>query len=291
MSELRIGISGWTYAAWRGVFYPPGLPQRLELEHASQRMNSIEINGSFYSLQRPASYRRWAQETPETFVFAVKGGRFITHMKKLRDVRVPLANFFASGLLLLGEKLGPILWQFPAQWRYDPVRFATFLEQLPRTPQEASALAEENTLAPERAWTAALHSRPLRYAFEVRHPSFFTSDFTGLLRQHHAALVFADTAGMWPYAEEVTADFVYLRLHGAEQLYASGYSDEQLDWWAERIRAWQAGGEPPDARRITSERAVGGGTRDVYVYFDNDAKVHAPFDAIRLASRLQGAVS
>ena len=289
MAQLHIGISGWTYAAWRGTFYPTGLPHRRELEYASQRMNSIEINGSFYSLQRPSSYRTWAEETPPDFVFAVKGGRFITHMKKLHDIRSPLANFFASGVLLLGEKLGPILWQFPAQWGYDPARFSSFLEQLPRTSEEASALAEENTLvAPERMWTRSLHSKPLRYAFEVRHPSFFVNDFTELLRKHNAALVFADTAGTWPYAEDLTSDFVYIRLHGAEQLYASGYTDEQLEWWAERIRAWRAGGEPADARRITPEEITTSRERDVYVYFDNDAKVHAPFDAIRLASRLQG---
>ncbi|MBD0267729.1 DUF72 domain-containing protein [Pseudanabaena sp. FACHB-2040] len=286
MTQLRIGISGWTYAAWRGAFYPTGLSHQRELAYASQRMNSIEINGSFYSLQRPSSYRKWAAETPSDFVFAVKGSRFITHMKKLRDIRPPLANFFASGLLLLGEKLGPILWQFPPQWSYDPARFVAFLKQLPGTPDEASALAEENTLAPERAWTTALHSRPLRYAFEVRHPSFFGNDFIELLRQHNAALVFADTAGTWPYAEDITADFVYIRLHGAEQLYTSGYTDEQLKGWAERIQAWRTGGEPEDSRRIVLGQAAISRQRDVYVYFDNDAKVHAPFDAIRLATRL-----
>jgi uncharacterized protein YecE (DUF72 family) len=287
MAELRIGISGWTYPGWRGVFYPAGLPHRRELEYASHRMNSIEINGSFYSLQRPSSYRRWAEQTPHSFLFAVKGGRFITHMKKLRDVRTPVANFFASGVLRLREKLGPILWQFPPQLRFSMERFAPFLELLPATHAEASRLAEENTLAlPERAWTEAEHSGALRHAFEVRHPSFLVPEFTELLRRHNAALVFADTAGLWPYAEDATADFVYLRLHGAQQLYASGYTDSELDWWAERIRRWRSGTEPEDARRIATGGASTSG-RDVYVYFDNDAKVHAPFDALRLAQRLQ----
>ena len=287
-AQLRIGISGWTYAGWRGVFYPAGLPHRRELEYASRQLNSIEINGSFYSLQTPSSYQRWHRETPRDFLFAVKGGRFITHMKKLRDVEIPLANFFASGVLRLGEKLGPILWQFPPNLRFTEERFATFLEVLPRDTLAASALAARcDPRLAERSWTEAEHSAHLRYAFEVRHPSFMVPEFAQLLRRYGAALVFADTAGNWPYAEDLTADFIYIRLHGAEHLYASGYTDEQLDWWAERIRAWRSGGEPPDAQRIVESSGPEAGHRDVYVYFDNDAKVHAPFDAIRLAERLK----
>jgi uncharacterized protein YecE (DUF72 family) len=286
--ETRVGISGWTYPPWRGVFYPAGLPHRRELEYASRRMNSVEITGSYYSLQSPASYRKWRDETPGDFVFAVKGGRFITHMKKLRDVERPLANFFASGVLRLGGKLGPILWQFPRMLGFDEARFAAFLSLLPRTHAGAAALAERHDdRMTGRSWTEPEHEGPIGHAFEVRHPSFLVPAFARLLREHGAALVFADTAGLWPYAEEVTADFVYLRLHGAEQLYASGYTDAQLDWWAARIRAWRAGAEPPDARRITGAPAPASGGRDVYVYFDNDAKVHAPFDAMRLAGRLR----
>ncbi len=249
-------------------------------------MNSLEINGSFYSLQRPSSYRHWHEATPADFVFAVKGSRFITHMKKLREVNVPLANFFASGVLCLDEKLGPILWQFPESLQFHEERFREFLELLPKDTVEASALAtgHDERLA-GRSWTAAEHADPLRYAFEVRHPSFFVPAFAKLLRRYNAALVFADTAGIWPYAEEVTADFIYIRLHGAEELYASGYTDPQLDWWGERIRAWQAGLEPKDARRLTPD-ALSSSRRDVYVYFDNDAKTHAPFDALRLAARM-----
>ncbi len=286
MAETRIGISGWTYAPWRGVFYPAGLAHKRELSHASGRLRTIEINGSFYSMQRPSSWGRWAQETPPDFVFAVKGSRFITHMKKLKDVRVAVANFFAQGVLRLGRKLGPVLWQFPPRFGYDHERFADFLALLPRTHARAAALAEEHGLAPERAWTEPLVDGPIRHAFEVRHPSFLTPEFPALLRAHGAALVPADTAGLWPYAEDVTADFVYVRLHGAEQLYASGYTDPQLDWWAARIRAWAAGGEPPDAVRVSGPAPAARGGRDVYVYFDNDAKVHAPFDALRLAGRL-----
>lgn len=289
MAETRVGISGWTYPGWRGIFYPEGLAHRRELEYASRRMNSVEINGSFYSLQTPSSYAKWRDETPPRFVFAVKGGRFITHMKKLNDVEEPLANFFASGVLRLGPKLGPILWQFPQQLGFLEERFERFLELLPRTTEEAAELAKRHGPKLEgRAWTRADAALPLRHAFELRHPAFFGPEFVRLLRRHNAALVFADTAQRWPYAEDLTADFVYVRLHGAEHLYASGYTDAQLDWWAERIRAWRAGAEPPDALRASGEPPPAAAERDVYVYFDNDAKVRAPFDALRLAERLGG---
>ena len=286
MAELRIGISGWRYPGWRGVFYPEGLVQRCELAYASRRLNAIEINGSFYSLQRPSSYAAWRDETPEGFVFAVKGSRFITHMKKLGDVEGALANFFASGLLRLGPGLGPVLWQLPPQLGFAEARVARFLDLLPKTTTEAAALAlrHDDRLA-GRAWTEAEHEAPLRHAFEPRHPSFFAPAFLALLRAHGAALVVADTAGHFPYAEDVTAPVVYVRLHGAEALYASGYTDAQLDGWAARVAAWHAGSEPENAVRIASAAPPADG-RDVYVFFDNDAKVHAPFDALRLAERL-----
>ena len=282
-----VGISGWTYPGWRRVFYPEGLAHRRELEYASRKMDSIEINGSFYSLQRPTSYAKWHDETPPGFVFAVKGSRFITHMLKLRNVETALPNFFASGVLRLREKLGPILWQFPERMPADLERFARFLEALPKTSEQAAEIAERHDHRLDgRAWTEAEVSIPLRHAFEIRHPGFLGPDFVALLREHNAALVFADTAGRWPYAEDVTADFVYVRLHGAEQLYASGYTDEQLDWWAARIREWRRGCQPDDASCVASLAADTAAGRDVYVYFDNDAKVHAPFDAIRLKERL-----
>ncbi|WP_119462316.1 DUF72 domain-containing protein [Rhodospirillaceae bacterium SYSU D60014] len=284
-ARIRIGISGWTYPSWRGVFYPKGLPHRRELTYASRCFNSIEINGTFYALQRPDSFQRWYQETPEGFVFAIKGGRFITHMKKLNEVATPLANFFASGVLALREKLGPILWQLPASVRFDEARFERFFDQIPRNTEVAAKLADRHDhRVTGRAWTIADAGRPIRHAVEVRHESFRTARFIELLRRQDIALVFADAVD-WPYIEDVTADFIYLRLHGSEELYVSGYDDAALDNWARRVRVWAAGGESADAKRTTAE-APPRSRRDVYVYFDNDAKVRAPFDAMNLAQRL-----
>jgi uncharacterized protein YecE (DUF72 family) len=285
-SQMRIGISGWTYDFWRGEFYPKGLLQKRELEYASRQMNSIEINGSFYSLQRPASYQKWHEQTPDDFVFAVKGGMYLTHRKRLSDIRQPLANFFASGILLLGKKLGPILWQLPPWLPYDRERMSAFLKLLPRTSTAASKLAYEHDLK-KKDWISAdpVVKTKIRYAFEPRHASFFTEDFIELLRKYNAALVLANTAGKFPYAEDLTADFVYIRLHGSEELYASGYSEEELDRWASRIKKWRSGIQPSDAVKISKKSYLPRQSRDVYVYFDNDIKVHAPFDAISLASR------
>jgi uncharacterized protein YecE (DUF72 family) len=266
---VRVGISGWRYRPWRGTFYPKGLPQRRELEYVASHLRTVEINGSFYSLQRPDSYRAWYAQTPPDFVFAVKGGRFITHMKKLADIDTPLANFFASGVLALEEKLGPVLWQLPPNLGFDPDRLAAFFERLPRTTAAAARLAERHDERLEgRAWTGTGEDRPIRHALEVRHGTFRDPAFTELLRDHDIAVVVADTAGKWPLIEEATADFVYVRLHGDSELYVSGYDDAALDAWAARIRRWDGDG------------------RDVYVYFDNDVKVRAPVDAIALADRL-----
>jgi len=286
-STVRIGISGWRYAPWRGVFYPQGLPQRRELEHASRHLGTIEINGSFYALQRPESYQTWRAEVPEGFVFSVKGGRFVTHMKKLADVEVPLANFFASGVLALGPALGPVLWQLPPTLGYDPDRLARFFDLLPRTTGAAAELAgRHDERLDDRAWTTTDADRPLRHVLEVRHATFETPEFPALLREHGIGLVVADTAGRWPYLEDVTSDVVYIRLHGDSELYVSGYDDPALDRWAARVRAWAAGGEPEDARRLGPAAAPAPAGRDVYVYFDNDAKVRAPVDAMALAARL-----
>lgn len=284
--ELRIGISGWRYSGWRGVFYPKDLAQRRELEFASRKFNSIEINGSFYSLQRPGSYQRWHQETPNGFVFSVKGPRFITHMKRLREVEAPLANFFASGVLALREKLGPILWQLPPTFRWDNERLLKFFRLLPRDTRAASRLARrhDNKLK-TKPWLAIDKTRPLRHAIEVRHPSFLNPEFFETLREQNIAFVIADTAGKWPYAEDITADLVYIRLHGDEKLYVSGYSDSALESWARRIRYWRKDGQPNDAKTITSPRNSHGAP-DLFVYFDNDAKVHAPFDAEALHAKL-----
>ena len=283
-----MGISGWTYAGWRGRFYPPDLPRKRELEYASRQLNSIEINGTFYSLQAATSFRAWYDATPPGFQFAVKGSRFITHMKKLKDVDVAVANFFASGVLALREKLGPILWQFPPQVSFDYEKFASFLELLPRTTADASRLARRHDgRLKGRAVIKSDQERPIRHAFEIRHDSFLDDRFVALLRAHQAALVIADTAGLWPYAEDLTSDFVYIRLHGSSELYTSGYSDEELDWWANRIRLWTRGRQPADAALIAEAALAGRAPRDVFVYFDNDRKVRAPFDAMRLAERMQ----
>lgn len=284
--RLFVGTSGWTYRHWRGEFYPAGLVQRRELAYLAGRLGSVEINGSFYSLQRPDTYARWGAEVPPGFVFAVKGGRFVTHMKKLRGVRGPLANFFASGVLRLGAGLGPVLWQLPEQVRFDPAVLEAFLALLPRTTGEAARLAaEHDERLTGRAWTEAGEDRPLRHALEVRHPSFLAPGVPALLREYGVALVVADAAGHFPLVEEVTADFVYVRLHGSRELYCSGYDSGEIAAWAERVRAWREGGEPPDARRLT-DLPLSRQPRDVYVYFDNDIGAHAPRDALALASAL-----
>lgn len=269
------------------MFYPRKLAHRLELAFASRELNSIEINGSFYSLQRPSSYQRWYAETPPGFVFSVKGPRFITHMKKLRGIEAPLANFFASGVLCLQEKLGPVLWQFPPNFGWNPERFSKFFDLLPRdTPAAAKLAKNHDDKLKAGAWTKTNARRPIRHAVEIRHPTFMAPEFFALLRRHKIAFVVADTAGKWPYAEDLTADFIYCRLHGAEQLYVSGYSDQELAWWANRIEHWRKGTQPRDAR-LAVDRKAKAGKRDVYIYFDNDAKVHAPFNAKTLAKKLQ----
>lgn len=285
---IRIGISGWRYARWRGTFYPAGLAQRRELDYAAGCFPSVEINGSFYSLQRPDSFQRWHDETPEDFVFSVKGPRFITHMKRLRDCEQALANFFASGILRLGAKLGPVLWQLPPTLRFDAELLDAFLGSLPRDSEAALARARkrDTALMQGRSALAIDRNRPIRHALEVRHDSFCDPACMRLLRRHNVAVVVADTAGKFPYLEDVSADFVYVRLHGDAQLYASGYSDTALDRWAARIAAWASGAEPDDAARVGA-RARKRAMRDVYCYFDNDMKVHAPFDARGLMQRLQ----
>lgn len=269
--RIRVGISGWAYPRWRGDFYPRGLRQRDELAYAAERMGSIEINGSFYSLQRPSSYAAWRDAAPDDFVYAVKGGRFITHMKRLRDVESPLANFFASGVLALGPKLGPVLWQLPESVRYDAGLLASFFDLLPRSTGEAAKLAEhhDDRLSGDRLLTTTDEDRPLRHVLEFRHRSFCTEEAFALLREHDIGCVVADTAGRWPEPDTVTSEVVYVRLHGDTELYTSGYSAAALDRWADRCRAW-------------AEAA------DTYVYFDNDARGHAPHDALKLQERLAG---
>lgn len=286
-ATIRIGISGWRYEPWRGVFYPKTLAQRRELEFASRAFPTIEINGSFYSLQHPASYGSWYEATPPGFVFAIKGGRYITHLLRLRNAERAMANFFASGIFNLREKIGPFLWQFPPQFRYDEERFENFFNALPRDLENALCLARRRDSRMTGRCRLAIHDNiRLRHAVEIRHESFVDERFVSQLRRHRIALVVADTAGKWPYYEDVTADFMYLRLHGDAELYVSGYTDEALERWASRIRAWANGSEPDDAKCISSKPATRSRGRDVYCYFDNDVKVRAPLDAHTLMRKL-----
>ena len=271
--RVRVGISGWRYPAWRGDFYPQGLAQRRELEYAASRLTSIEINGSFYSLQRPTSYAAWREEATTAragFVFAVKGPRYVSHLKRLKDVEVPLANFFASGLLGLGDALGPILWQLPESLRFEADVVDAFLGSLPRTTTAAAELAtrHDEKVPDDRALTTTDADRRLTYALEFRSPTFVGQEASDLLRRHDVATVYADTAGRWPKVDADTGPIRYVRLHGDKELYASGYTDAALDRWAEKLRGWTADG------------------REGFVYFDNDMKGYAPHDAMRLIERL-----
>ncbi len=268
--RIRVGTSGWRYVSWRGDFYPRGLPQRRELEYIGESFSTVELNGSFYSLQHPDSYRKWRANVPDGFTFAVKGSRYITHMLRLRNARTALANFFASGVLALGDSLGPVLWQLPERQEFDPDRLREFLSMLPRTTAEAQAIAREHDERLDgREWLQIDEDRPIRHALEPRAASFEHPDVAELLRDQKVALAIADTAGRWPRLEADTADFAYIRLHGSAELYTSGYSVAELREWADLCR------------RLSTRQAER--PADVYVYFDNDAKGHAPHDARALA--------
>jgi uncharacterized protein YecE (DUF72 family) len=264
-----IGISGYNYPGWRGNFYPRDLPARRWLAYASRQFNSIELNGTFYSLKSPAVFRRWAAESPPGFIFAIKGSRFITHNLKLGRATTALGNFYASGILALGRKTGPFLWQLPATYPFRSDRLREFLDLLPRGAAHAERLARKHDHRVKRGALLKSTARVrYRHAFEPRHRSFFCDAFYELLKEYGCAPVVADTAGKFPVAEPGSAPFVYVRLHGSTTLYASGYTPEELDAWAGKVDAWRSAG------------------RDVYVYFDNDAWGHAPHDAKALAERL-----
>lgn len=272
MSQLYVGTSGWRYASWRGDFYPDGLVQRRELEYLASQMNAVEFNGSFYSLQRPSTYQRIVDDTPGRFTVSVKGSRYITHMRRLGDIDVALANFLASGVLALGSKLGPLLWQLPPSLSYDDRLLSAFLDRLPRTTRDAAAAARhhDDKVKPDRTLVEALVDAPIRHVLEARHTSFAAPEALALLRKQDVALAVSDTPGKWPCFEEVTTDLMYVRLHGHTELYASGYSATSLDEWAEKVRRWLDEG------------------MDVHVYFDNDSRGRAPHDAVALLGRLSG---
>jgi uncharacterized protein YecE (DUF72 family) len=285
--EVRVGISGWRYTPWRGKFYPKDLTQKSELKFASGKLRTIEINGTFYSLQRASSFSNWYADTPEDFVFSVKGPRFITHIRRLREVEGPLANFLASGVLLLGKKLGPFLWQFPPNFKYQPELLENFFRLLPLDSVAALRVASQHDLRIKNEdGLDGVGQFPVRHAIEIRHESFRNAEFVELLRKYRVALVCADTVE-WPRLMDLTSDFIYCRLHGSEVLYASGYDDKALDDWARRVTDWARGGEPKDAERVMDKLGPKQAARDVFVYFDNDVKVLAPPNALALAERVK----
>lgn len=290
MTAIRVGISGWTYEPWRKIFYPSGLVQKRELEYASRKVNSIEINGTFYSMQRPKSYESWYTRTPDDFMFSLKGPKHITHERRLKDVATPVANFLASGLLCLKQKLGPILWQFPPTMPFNPDLFEEFMTMLPHDTLQAAEIAQGHSdWMKDRCYLSAETSYPMRHAIEARHDSFKDPEFVALARKYHIAIVVGDTAGRWPLIEDLTADFVYIRLHGDETIYPDGYTDEALQFWAQRIFTW-ARGEQPDDARVISPVAPALKPRDVFAYADDDTKTNAPRDAMKLWTFLDGKI-
>lgn len=289
--QIRIGISGWRFDGWRGAFYPEDLPQRRELEFASQCLNSIELNGTFYSTQRPNNFQQWSKDTPNDFVFSIKGSQFITHIRKLENVDGALANFLAQGMLCLGNKLGPILWQLPPQFSYDVTRLEAFFKLLPHTHKQAAAYARRrDEWMAARSWLDVEEDRPLRHAVEIRHKSFAKPEYISLLRKYDVALVVADSV-KWPVMMDITTDFVYCRLHGSDKIYPDGYTAEAIDVWARRIIAWSRGEEVTDGDKIHPEPEAKQSARDVFVYFDDDNKVRAPFDAQALSQRIADLLS
>ncbi len=261
--KIHVGIGGWTFAPWRGVFYPTGLPHAKELAYASQQLTSIEINGTFYRSQSAATFRKWASETTEGFVFAVKGPRIVVQRGVLAEAGDSLKRYFDSGVLELGGRLGPILWQFAPTKKFDEVDFGGFLELLP----------------------PALESRKIRHVVEVRHDSFKTPAFAALLRKFAIPVVFSEHAS-YPAIADITGDFIYARLQKGQDSIATGYAPEALDQWAERARLWATGAEPDDLPRVDPGRKAKPQPRDVFLYFIHEGKVRAPAAATALIERL-----
>ena len=260
-------MSGWTFDGWKGEFYPKGLSAKKELAFASRKVNSIELNGTFYRLQTPKSFQKWHNETPDGFVFSVKAPQYITHIRRLKEIEEPLATFLASGLLCLGKKLGPILWQFPPNVMLKDDRFETFLKLLPKDTASAAKYSQGHSDKIKAAHTKCDVNIPLRHAFEFRHPSFDNKDFMAMLREFSVAFVFAHTGT--PYLEECTTDFVYARMHGKDKEQKKGYSSAFLTDWADKIKNWTKSG------------------REAFIYFDDEEKVYAPRDALKLAQLLK----
>ena len=256
--RIRAGIGGWTYEPWEETFYPPDLPKKSQLNYASRQVTAIEINGTFYRLQKPAVFAKWRDDAPEDFVFAIKAPKYLTYRKVLSEANASLPRFLASGLSSLEQKLGPILWQLPPSLRFDAADIAAFLEALPHT----------------------LEGLPLRHVLEVRHKSFMDAAYVELARKHSVATVFAHT-DEYPNFADVTADFVYARLRKAEATEPTGYSKPDLQAWSERAKLWAEGGAPADLPYVSNAAPVKK-PRDVYVFFINGAKERAPAAAKHL---------
>jgi len=261
-SKIHIGVGGWTFAPWRGVFYPEKLAQSKELGYAASKLTSIEINGTYYGSQKPASFRKWASEVPEGFVFSLKGPRFATNRRVLAEAGDSIKRFYDSGVCELGDKLGPVLWQFMPTKQFDETDFGAFLELLPRE----------------------IDGRKLRHVVEVRHESFQNEAFVALLKNFSVPVVYADHA-TYPAIADITGDFVYARLQTGQDSVATAYPPKQLGQWAERLQTWADGGEPDDLPRI-DEKIATKKPRDVFAYIIHGGKVHAPAGAMELISRI-----
>ena len=262
MGAIYVGVGGWTYEPWRGLFFPKGLPAKQELGYASRRLTAIEINGTFYRTQTPASFRKWADETPEGFMFAVKAHRMSTSRKTPAEMADSITWFLNSGVAELGDKLGPINWQFPPYRKFDVEYFDAFLGLLPKE----------------------LGGRPLRHALEVRHMSFVDPAFVDLLRRHAAAVVFTD-AEDWPSIPDPTTDFVYARLQRTRDEVETGYTPEELDFGASAMREWAAGGSPAALPPVSPQPAPHA-ERDVFVFMISGAKHRCPAAALGMIERV-----
>jgi len=259
---IRIGIGGWTYEPWRGTFYPDKLPQKGELAYASRQITSIEINGTFYGSQKPETFAKWRDETPDGFVFSLKAPRFATNRTVLADAGGTIARFFAGGVMELKDKLGPINWQLTPTKKFDPADFEAFLKLLPKE----------------------VEGRTLRHVVEVRHDSFHTPDFVALVREHGVAVAIAAESA-YPQIADATAPFVYARIMGTRETAELGYSDAALDLWAARAKAW-ASGAAADGLDCVEPRRADGKARDVYIYVISGHKVRNPAAAMALLRRL-----
>jgi uncharacterized protein YecE (DUF72 family) len=262
--NIHVGIGGWTFEPWRGVFYPKGLPHAQELRYAGERLTSIEINGTFYRTQAPKTFRSWASEVPAGFVFAVKGPRYAVNRRVLKEAGDSIKRFLESGVTELGAHLGPLLWQFAPTKKYDAADFGGFLELLPAT----------------------FGGKKLRHVIEVRHDSFCTPQFIALVREFGAAIVFTDHA-RYPNIADLTADFVYARLQRGKDTVTAAYPPRELDAWAKRLRLWAQGGAPDDLPRVDAAHKTKATSRDVFAYVIHEGKIRAPAGAMALIERLK----